>query len=117
MRKIDPKAVKTTTRFTHGFHAAFRELVLHAAALEDLFCPAYCLMLDHLHLIWMGMRRESDQLNAHARSPWQGDSGSMTWCCSVLEVIKKDGHTIAVNPGCANAETIEGGAGASVPGI
>ena len=45
------------------FHATFRELMLHAATREQLFCPAYCLMPDHLHLIWMGLRRESDQLN------------------------------------------------------
>ena len=38
--------------------------MLHAAAREDLFCPAYCLMPDHFHLIWMGMRRETDQLSA-----------------------------------------------------
>ena len=47
-----------------AFHATFRELMLHAAAREHLFCPAYCLMPDHLHLVWMGLRRESDQLNA-----------------------------------------------------
>jgi REP element-mobilizing transposase RayT len=47
-----------------SFHATFRELMLHAAAREQLFCPAYCLMPDHLHLVWMGLRRESDQLNA-----------------------------------------------------
>lgn len=49
---------------TPALHARFRELMLHAAAREQLFCPAYCLMPDHLHLVWMGMRRESDQLNA-----------------------------------------------------
>jgi putative transposase len=49
---------------TPAFHATFRQLMLHAAAREHLFCPAYCLMPDHLHLLWMGMRRESDQLNA-----------------------------------------------------
>jgi REP element-mobilizing transposase RayT len=49
---------------TPAFHATFRELMLHAAAREQLFCPAYCLMPDHLHLVWMGLRRESDQLNA-----------------------------------------------------
>jgi hypothetical protein len=27
-----------------GFHAAFREMTLHAAAREGLLCPAYCLM-------------------------------------------------------------------------
>jgi REP element-mobilizing transposase RayT len=48
---------------TKDFHSAFRELMFHAAAREELYCPAYCLMPDHLHLIWMGMRRESDQLN------------------------------------------------------
>ena len=26
-------------------------------------CPTYCLMPDHIHLVWMGLRRESDQLN------------------------------------------------------
>ncbi len=49
---------------TSSFHANFREVMLHAAAREQLFCPAYCLMPDHLHLIWMGLRRESDQLTA-----------------------------------------------------
>lgn len=48
------------------FHAAFRELVLHTAAREGLFCPTYCLMPDHLHLVWMGMRLDSDQLNGMA---------------------------------------------------
>ena len=48
------------------FHAAFRELILHAAAREGLFCPAYCLMPDHLHLVWMGLRLDSDQLNGMA---------------------------------------------------
>ena len=45
------------------FHAVFRELLLHAASREGLFCPAYCLMPDHLHLVWMGLRLDSDQLN------------------------------------------------------
>jgi putative transposase len=49
---------------TSGFHATFRELMLHSAARERLFCPAYCLMPDHLHLVWIGLRRESNQLNA-----------------------------------------------------
>ena len=49
---------------TPGFHGFFRELMLHTAAREHLFCPAYCLMPDHLHLVWMGLRRETDQLNA-----------------------------------------------------
>ena len=49
-----------------SFHAAFRELLLHTAAREGLFCPTYCLMPDHLHLVWMGLRLDSDQLNGMA---------------------------------------------------
>ena len=48
------------------FHSAFRELMLHTAAREELFCPTYCLMPDHLHLIWMGLHLDSDQLNGMA---------------------------------------------------
>ena len=39
-------------------------MLLHAAVREHLFCPAYCLMPDQLHLVWMGLWRESNQLNA-----------------------------------------------------
>lgn len=46
------------------FHARFRELLLHAAAREGLLCPAYVLMPDHMHLVWMGLRVQSDQRNA-----------------------------------------------------
>src|SRR5688572_24163745 len=46
------------------FHAAFREIMLHAAARECLFCPAYSLMPDHLHFMWMGLSESSDQRNA-----------------------------------------------------
>jgi hypothetical protein len=45
------------------FHARFREAMLHAAAREGLFCPIYCLMPDHLHLVWMGLQRTTDQRN------------------------------------------------------
>ncbi len=55
---------RATRWLTEKFHARFRELMLHAAAREGLFCPVYCLMPDHLHLVWMGLRLDSDQLNA-----------------------------------------------------
>lgn len=48
------------------FHARFRELMLHAAAREGLVCPAYSLMPDHLHVLWMGLRRQTDQRNGMA---------------------------------------------------
>jgi putative transposase len=48
------------------FQSAFRELMLHVSAREGLFCPVYCLMPDHIHLVWMGLRRDTDQLNGIA---------------------------------------------------
>jgi putative transposase len=45
------------------FHQVFRETALHAAAREGLICPAYCLMADHIHLVWMGVRMRCDQLD------------------------------------------------------
>lgn len=47
-----------------SFHAFLRELLLHAAAREALFCPAYVLMPDHLHVVWLGGRAGSDQRDA-----------------------------------------------------
>ena len=49
---------------TGPFHEDFRTLLLHACAREQLFCPAYCLMPDHLHLMCLGLSLDSDQLNA-----------------------------------------------------
>jgi REP element-mobilizing transposase RayT len=58
-----PVAMRGTGWLNDAFHAHFREIMLHAAAREELFCPTYCLMPDHIHLVWMGMRREADQKN------------------------------------------------------
>ena len=44
-------------------HAAFREIVLHAAIREQLLCPVYTMMPDHVHFVWMGVAPESDQLS------------------------------------------------------
>ena len=51
---------------TPAFHSRFRELMLYTAVRESLACPIYCLMPDHLHLVWMGLRLDSDQLNGLA---------------------------------------------------
>ena len=51
---------------TQSLHSRFRELMLHTAAREGLICPAYCLMPDHIHLVWMGLRLDTDQLNGMA---------------------------------------------------
>ena len=58
-----PIAMRGTGWLNDGFHSHFREIMLHAAAREGIFCPTYCLMPDHIHLVWMGMRRETDQRN------------------------------------------------------
>ena len=47
-----------------AFHAKFRELMLHTLIRYDLACPIYTLMPDHMHFIWIGASRNSDQLNA-----------------------------------------------------
>lgn len=57
---------RATGWLTDEFHLRFRELLLHAAAREGLFCPVYCLMPDHIHLVWMGLRPDSDQRNGMA---------------------------------------------------
>ena len=57
---------KTKGWLTPSFHQRFRELMLHAAAREGLVCPIYCLMPDHLHLVWMGLRLDTDQINGMA---------------------------------------------------
>ena len=44
------------------FHFQFRDLLFHTVVREGLVCPVYCLMPDHIHLIWMGLRMDSDQL-------------------------------------------------------
>ena len=51
---------------TSAFHQRFQVLMLHTAAREGLVCPIYCLMPDHLHLVWMGLRLDSDQINGMA---------------------------------------------------
>jgi len=58
-----PIAKRGTGWLNETFHASFREMMLHAAARERLLCPIYCLMPDHIHLVWMGLRHDSDQRN------------------------------------------------------
>lgn len=45
-------------------HGECREVLLHACVREKLVCPTYCLMPDHLHLMFLGLAVASDQLNA-----------------------------------------------------
>ena len=59
-----PVALAATGWLTKEFHAQFREITLHSAVREGLFCPIYCLMPDHIHLVWMGLRLDTDQRRA-----------------------------------------------------
>jgi putative transposase len=45
-------------------HSQFREILIHVAFRYGLLCPVYCLMPDHLHLLWLGLLPSTDQLNA-----------------------------------------------------
>jgi len=58
-----PIAMRGIGWLNEPFHVRFREIMLHASAREGLLCTTYCLMPDHLHLVWMGLRLDSDQRN------------------------------------------------------
>ena len=47
-----------------AFFYRFRELLTHTMFRYGLACPIFCLMPDHIHMVWMGLREDSDQLNA-----------------------------------------------------
>ncbi len=47
-----------------AFYYKFRELLTHAAFRYAVTCPIYCLMPDHMHLLWIGIDDKSDQVNA-----------------------------------------------------
>ncbi|MBN8460160.1 MAG: hypothetical protein J0M04_20225 [Verrucomicrobia bacterium] len=45
-------------------HNSVRELLLHVLGRYRLHCPAYCLMPDHAHFLWMGTGGNTCQLDA-----------------------------------------------------
>ena len=61
-----PIASRATGWLSPEFHALLRELMLHTAAREGLLCPTYCLMPDHIYLLWLGTREDTDQRNGMA---------------------------------------------------
>jgi len=52
---------RTTDWLTPAFHLRFREIQLHSLSRYGLLCLCYCLMPDHLHLLWAGLSPDSDQ--------------------------------------------------------
>jgi hypothetical protein len=55
---------RATGWLTESFHQDWQICLLHASARYHLACPAYVLMPDHLHLVWLGFREDSNQLPA-----------------------------------------------------
>ena len=49
---------------TAAFLYRFRELMTHTMFRYGLACPIFCLMPDHMPMVWMGLCNGSDQLNA-----------------------------------------------------
>lgn len=47
-----------------AFNYKFRELLTHTAFRYALTCPIYCLMPDHIHMVWIGIDDRTDQLKA-----------------------------------------------------
>ena len=45
-------------------HLNVRRVLFHTLARYRLACPAYCLMPDHGHFLWIGLEQKSDQLLA-----------------------------------------------------
>lgn len=43
------------------FFYHFRELLTHSQFRFGIACPIFCLMPEHLHLVWMGILETSDQ--------------------------------------------------------
>jgi putative transposase len=48
-------------------HAKLREILCHVLARNQLVCPAYCIMPDHGHFLWLGIHELSDQRIAASR--------------------------------------------------
>ena len=55
---------RATGWLTEAFHYHWRLCLLHTCARHDLLCPVYVLMPDHIHLIGLGFRDNSDQRGA-----------------------------------------------------
>ncbi|MFO0941586.1 MAG: transposase [Pirellulales bacterium] len=57
---------RKTGWLTPTFLYRFREILAHTCFRFDLACFIYCLMPDHLHMLWHGLTATSDQLRAIA---------------------------------------------------
>ncbi len=58
---------RSTGWLNDSWHRTFRELLVHTLGKHHIVCPAYCLMPDHVHLLWIGYQASSDQKPAIKR--------------------------------------------------
>ncbi len=52
---------RRTGWLTPNFYYKFRELLTHAMFRFEICCPIFCLMPDHMHLLWLGIADSADQ--------------------------------------------------------
>lgn len=55
---------RNTGWLSPAFYYKFRELLTHTTFRYAITCPVYCCMPDHIHLLWIGLFENTDQLNA-----------------------------------------------------
>lgn len=79
-----------------GFHSHFRETLLHGCARYGLACPAYVLMPDHMHLLWLGLGPESDQRVAieFARKHLRPELAPARWQHQVHDRVLRNSETL-----------------------
>jgi hypothetical protein len=59
-----PLKEKATGWLNPQHHVALRTICFHALARESMCCPAYCLMPDHGHFLFVGYNTYADQVAA-----------------------------------------------------
>lgn len=110
---------RATGWLTPAFHHTWELTLLHACARYSLACPAYVLMPDHAHLLWLGLDdKSSDQrlaiefLRKHLRpllapADWQRQSHDHVLTETEREhgAFQTVAHYLFENPGRAQLAT------------
>ncbi|GAB5444412.1 MAG: hypothetical protein Fues2KO_47610 [Fuerstiella sp.] len=60
-------ADRRTGWLDRAFLLRFREILTHHLFRGQIACPIYCLMPDHIHLLWNGVARGASQLDTMRR--------------------------------------------------
>jgi len=65
------------------FHDGFRMIMAHTMFRYGLCCPIYCCMPDHLHLLWIGVLDDANQLLAVRTFRLQLNRLLAQWLCAL----------------------------------